>query len=122
MNISSIAMGGVNTSMRQTQEVAAQAQQQAAARQAEMQKQQAEQAAARMTREQVEQSAKEMQQVSLAFNKKLQFVVDYQSKDVTVKVIDPNTDKVIKELPPEELARLRERIREELGSIIDELA
>jgi flagellar protein FlaG len=108
--------------MRQTQEVAAQAQQQAAARQAEMQKQQAEQAAARMTREQVEQSAKEMQQVSLAFNKKLQFVVDYQSKDVTVKVIDPNTDKVIKELPPEELARLRERIREELGSIIDELA
>lgn len=64
--------------------------------------------------------AADLEQVSLAFNKKLQFVVDHRSNEVTVKVIDKETDKVIKELPPEELQRLHRKLRETIGFLFDE--
>jgi flagellar protein FlaG len=46
---------------------------------------------------------KDLERISLVFNKKLKFVEDYQSREIVVKVIDSETDKVIKELPPKEL-------------------
>jgi flagellar protein FlaG len=65
-------------------------------------------------------AAADLERISLAFNKKLQFVVDHQSHEVTVKVIDAETDKVIKVLPPEELQRLHDRIKETIGFLFDE--
>jgi flagellar protein FlaG len=62
----------------------------------------------------------DLEQISLSFNRKLQFVVDHQSNEVTVKVIDRATDKVIKVLPPEELQRLHSRIEETIGFLFDE--
>jgi flagellar protein FlaG len=67
-------------------------------------------------------AAENIEKVSLAFNKRLKFVVDHQSHEVTVKVIDEETDKVIKVLPPEELQRLHSRIRETIGFLLDEMA
>jgi flagellar protein FlaG len=67
-------------------------------------------------------AAENIEKVSLAFNKKLKFVVDHQSHEVTVKVIEGETDKVIKVLPPEELQRLHSRIRETIGFLLDEMA
>jgi flagellar protein FlaG len=64
--------------------------------------------------------AADLEQVSLAFNKKLQFVVDHRSHEVIVKVIDRETDKVIKELPPEELQRLHSKLKETIGFLFDE--
>jgi flagellar protein FlaG len=61
-----------------------------------------------------------LERISLAFNKKLQFVIDYGSKEVTINVIDPDTDKVIKVLPPEELRRLHNKIEEAIGFLFDE--
>jgi uncharacterized FlaG/YvyC family protein len=61
-----------------------------------------------------------LEQISLAFNKKLQFVIDYGSKEITINVIDPDTDKVIKVLPPEELRRLHNKIEEAIGFLFDE--
>jgi flagellar protein FlaG len=61
-----------------------------------------------------------MEQVSQTFNRKLQFVVDQQSKEVIVKVIDRNTDKVIKVLPPEELQRLHRKLKETIGLLFNE--
>jgi flagellar protein FlaG len=63
----------------------------------------------------------ELEQVSFAFNKRLQFVVDHRSKEITVKVIDKETDKVIKELPPEELKRLHSALKETIGFLFDEM-
>jgi flagellar protein FlaG len=57
----------------------------------------------------------------LVFNRKLQFVVDHNSHEVTVKVIDKDTDKVIKVLPPEELQRMHSDLRESIGFLFDEL-
>jgi flagellar protein FlaG len=65
-------------------------------------------------------TAADFERISLAFNKKLKFVVDHQSHEVTVKVIDAETDKVIKVLPPEELQRLHNKIRETIGFLFDE--
>jgi flagellar protein FlaG len=63
---------------------------------------------------------RDLEQISLSFNKKLQFVVDHQSNEITVKVIDRATDKVVKVLPPEELQRLHSRIEETIGFLFDE--
>jgi flagellar protein FlaG len=63
--------------------------------------------------------ATDIEQVSLTFNKKLQFVVDHQSQEVIVKVIDKNTDKVIKVLPPEELQRLHRKLKETIGLLFN---
>jgi flagellar protein FlaG len=68
----------------------------------------------------IQAATEDLKQISLAFNKRLQFVVDHESQEVTVKVIDSETDKVIKVLPPEELQRLHERIKETIGFLFDE--
>jgi flagellar protein FlaG len=62
----------------------------------------------------------DLEKITLAFNKKLKFEVNHQSNDVIVKVIDPETDKVIKVLPPEELQRLHSRLKETIGFLFDE--
>ena len=65
-------------------------------------------------------TAQDLEHVSYAFNRRLKFVIDHESKEVFVKVIDTETDKVIKVLPPEELQRLHQRIRETLGFLFDQ--
>jgi len=76
------------------------------------------------TRPQVIQTAAaDLQRISQAFrNKKLQYVVDHGSNQVVVKVIDKETDKVIRELPPEELQRLHKNLKEASGALFDEMA
>ena len=67
-------------------------------------------------------AAADLQQISLAFNRKLKFEVNQESREILIKVIDGETDKVIKVLPPAELQRLHSRIRETLGFLFDETA
>jgi flagellar protein FlaG len=62
----------------------------------------------------------DLERVTLAFNRRLKFEVDHESHEVTVKVIDGETDKVIKVLPPEELQRLHDSIKETIGFLFDE--
>jgi len=70
----------------------------------------------------IDSTTADLERISLAFNKKLRFVVDRELEQVIVKVIDPVTDKVIKELPPEELQRLHLKIKEMIGLLFDERA
>jgi flagellar protein FlaG len=63
---------------------------------------------------------RDLEQIGLSFNRKLQFVVDHESNEISVKVIDRATDKVIKVLPPEELQRLHAKIEETIGFLFDE--
>ena len=69
----------------------------------------------------IQSTADDLQRISSAFNKKLQFEVDRNSNQVIVKVIDKDTDKVIKELPPEELQRLYSKLQEAVGLLFDEM-
>ena len=69
----------------------------------------------------LQQTTLDLEQISLAFNRRLKFVIDQDSKQIIVKVIDNETDKVIKVLPPEELQRLHSRIRETIGFLFDRM-
>ena len=70
----------------------------------------------------IRQIAADIEFVSQTFDKKLKFVVDQNTNEVTVKVIDKATDKVIKVLPPEELQRLHRKLKETIGFLFNELA
>ncbi len=54
------------------------------------------------------------------FNKRLDFQVDEKTHRIVVKVIDTKTDKVIKEIPPEQLVELAAKIQEMVGLLVDE--
>ncbi|MDR0552172.1 MAG: flagellar protein FlaG [Spirochaetaceae bacterium] len=63
---------------------------------------------------------RELQAVDSGFNKKLQFIIDRESEQVLINVIDAETGKVIKILPPKELQRLSRRARGNSGLLLDE--
>jgi len=65
---------------------------------------------------------RELQQVSEAFNRRLSFAINEKLDQVVVKVIDSETDKIIKEIPPVELQHVHERIRDVIGILFDEEA
>lgn len=56
-----------------------------------------------------------------AFNKRLSFYLNEEIDRVVVKVIDGETDKVIKEIPPEEIQDLVARIQKAIGVLVDEM-
>jgi flagellar protein FlaG len=70
--------------------------------------------------QELKQAAVDIERVSQTFNKKLEFVVDHQSNEVIVKVIDKSTDKVIKVLPPKELQMLHRKLKETIGFLYNE--
>lgn len=65
---------------------------------------------------------KDLAEVSAAFNKRLSFSVNEKLDMVVVKVIDTETDKIIREIPAAELQHVHERIREVIGILFDEKA
>lgn len=65
---------------------------------------------------------RELEKVSAVFNHKLSFRVNEKLDQVVVKVVDAETEKTIREIPPAELQHVRERIREVIGILFDEQA
>ncbi len=63
---------------------------------------------------------REIIDITEVFNRKLKFSIDKDIGQVIVKVVDINTDKVIKEIPPDQLKRLYAKMKEAIGLIIDE--
>ncbi|MDC7228021.1 MAG: flagellar protein FlaG [Spirochaetales bacterium] len=57
--------------------------------------------------------------ITEVFNRKLKFSIDKDLDQVIVKVVDAETDKVIKEIPPEALKRLYAKMKEAMGLLID---
>ncbi len=75
----------------------------------------------RQDRAEVERYLKDIINYTQFFNKRLKFSINEELNRVVVKVIDGQTDKVIKEIPPEVLQRLYVRIREAIGLLVDEM-
>jgi len=69
----------------------------------------------------LEKTTADIQHISLVFNSRLKFIIDHESNEILIKVIDNETDKVIKVLPPEELQRLHSRIKETIGFLFDSM-
>ncbi len=69
----------------------------------------------------VEQNLKELEGLTRFLNRRLKFSFNEELQQVVVKIVDGETDKVIKVLPPEEVQKLHLRIRETLGILFDQL-
>lgn len=70
----------------------------------------------------VKEDAQQMQKLSdLVMGRKLQFNVNQELGSVVIKIVDPNTDKVIKEIPSEEMQELKIKIRKAIGLLFDEM-
>jgi flagellar protein FlaG len=65
-------------------------------------------------------SVDNLNRFSQTLNRRLKFTINRELERVVVKVIDNDTDKVIKEIPPEAIQRLYTRIRDALGLLFDE--
>lgn len=55
------------------------------------------------------------------YDQELKFSINRQLGEVVVKVIDTKTDKVIREIPPEEIQKLQAKINEAVGLLINKL-
>lgn len=88
---------------------------------AEVHKKEAErQEQARKQIKELEPVLRELEQTSSFLHRRLKYSINSDLNRVIIKVVDADTDKVIKELPPEELQRISMRIREAVGLLIDE--
>jgi uncharacterized FlaG/YvyC family protein len=68
----------------------------------------------------IDQAVEKLRSAGDLFNKRLDFRVDEETNRIVVKVIDTRTDKVIKEIPPEQLLHLAAKIQEMIGLLVDE--
>jgi flagellar protein FlaG len=73
-------------------------------------------------RESVERSIKAFEELAGRFNTALDLSIDQDSDEIIVKVVNKNTDKVIREIPSEEFLEFSERMHDFLGVLFDETA
>lgn len=67
----------------------------------------------------VEAIASEVQIYLKRLNTELRFEVDSDSKEVVVKIVDPENDEVIRQIPSEELLAIRKRMKDLVGVLYD---
>ncbi len=68
----------------------------------------------------VQETVSKLQNITNVMGRKIGFKVNEELGEVVVKVIDPSTDKVIKEIPSAEIQQLQLRIQQTLGLLFDE--
>jgi flagellar protein FlaG len=68
----------------------------------------------------IRQSIETLERLITRFNRRFEFRVDERINRVVVKVIDRDTDKLIKEIPPAEIQHLIARLRETMGVLVNE--
>jgi flagellar protein FlaG len=68
----------------------------------------------------VQETVSKLQNITNVIGRKIGFKVNEELGEVVVKVIDPSTDKVIKEIPSAEIQQLQLRIKQTLGLLFDE--
>ncbi len=68
-------------------------------------------------RQSLDQVVGDINQQVQSFNRKLEFSIDDDAEMILIKVIDPETDEVIRQIPAKELVELHKHM-EEMGSVI----
>jgi len=70
--------------------------------------------------EKLQDQIKTLEATFRAFNHRIELSVNEQINQVIIKVVDGDTDKVIREIPAEEIQHLIAKIRETIGVLVDE--
>ena len=67
--------------------------------------------------------AQQLQKMSdMVMGRKVQFNVNNELDSVVVKIVDANTNQVVKEIPSEDIQKLKINIRRAIGLLFDDLA
>lgn len=69
--------------------------------------------------EQVQQLAHEMRQYAHSVERDLKFNVDDESGRLIITVIDPETDKIVRQIPPEETLHILRNMERGSGTLFD---
>ncbi|MDJ0740333.1 MAG: flagellar protein FlaG [Gammaproteobacteria bacterium] len=72
--------------------------------------------------ESLENVVSDLNQLVRELHRELQFSVDEESGDTVVKVIDSETDEVLRQIPSDQVLRLRQRLEEAAGVIFQDSA
>lgn len=69
----------------------------------------------------IKEDTKHIEKMSELINgTRVQFNLSKELNEVIVKIVDPNTNQVLRELPSKEIQNLKLRIRKAIGTIFDE--
>jgi flagellar protein FlaG len=70
---------------------------------------------AKLTRKDVEEMVQALEEFANTVQTRLNFTIDDGTEDVVVKIMDKETDEVIKQFPAEEILELREKMQDLSG-------
>lgn len=72
--------------------------------------------------EEIKADAQQLQNMSArVMGRELQFNVNKELGSIVVRVVDPSTNQVVKEIPSEEIQNLKIRIRKAIGVLFDQI-
>jgi len=74
----------------------------------------------KISREDVEGMVEALKDLTETLQTKLNFSVDEGTNDIIVKIIDKETDEVIRQIPPEELLELQEKMQDLSGFLLSD--
>ncbi len=73
----------------------------------------------KLSDDEIEQIVNELNNFIQIFNTKIAFEIDKETRKTVLKIIDAQSDEIIRQIPPEELLEISRRISELLGLIIN---
>ncbi|MBU1340937.1 MAG: flagellar protein FlaG [Proteobacteria bacterium] len=73
-----------------------------------------------ISKEDVEQMVEALKDLTETLQTKLNFSVDAGTNNIVVKIIDKDTDKVIRQIPPEEMLKLQEKMQDLTGFLLSD--
>jgi len=73
-------------------------------------------------RRMIEEATKKVQQTVSMFNSALQFQIDQDTEKLVIKIIDTNTQEVIKQIPPQEILEIAKALDKLQGLLVREKA
>lgn len=79
-------------------------------------------AAAKPTRDQVQQAIDQVQQIVRPLAQSLQFSIDKDSHNTVVKIVDTETNKVIRQIPSEEMLQMAKALDKFTGLLMKQQA
>ena len=68
----------------------------------------------------IKETLRNLEKIISQFNRRFKISLDENINRIVVKVIDAETDKIIKEIPPEEIQHLLANLKEMMGLLVDE--
>ncbi len=72
-----------------------------------------------LARDELERSVGKLNSLVQDLHRELRFAVDDQSGETVVKVFNKQTDELVRQIPSEEMLRIRERLQESTGKLFD---